>query len=187
MGTHRCNYITTKTYKKLQNDTDPWFCKCCIKSQIPFSSVNNAQLNHLNEINKPSDYTKTYNEEYLFSQTEIIPGENPNCNQYYDLDDLNTINTNKLKNSYFHLNISSLSYHFDELQDLLSDINFKFDIIGITESKIQSNTQPLTNINLPGYDIEYTTGVFPSMFKDAEIIPIHKKDDNLICSNYRPI
>ena len=31
------------------------------------------------------------------------------------------------------------------------------------------------------------TGVFPSKLKMADIIPVHKKDDNTSKSNYRPI
>ena len=32
-----------------------------------------------------------------------------------------------------------------------------------------------------------STGVFPTMFKVAKVIPVHKKDSELDLSNYRPI
>ena len=33
----------------------------------------------------------------------------------------------------------------------------------------------------------FTTGIFPNLCKLAKVIPIFKKDDPLICNNYRPI
>ena len=35
--------------------------------------------------------------------------------------------------------------------------------------------------------MSFTSGVFPSAFKIAKVIPIRKKDSNLHYSNYRPI
>ena len=39
--------------------------------------------------------------------------------------------------SIFHTNIGSLEKHIDELKTVLTMIDHKFDIIGITESKIK--------------------------------------------------
>ena len=36
-------------------------------------------------------------------------------------------------------------------------------------------------------NISFATGVFPEKLKAAKVIPIHKKDSKLECSNYRPI
>ena len=36
-------------------------------------------------------------------------------------------------------------------------------------------------------NLSLLTGVFPSSFKLAKVIPIHKKDDTMVISNYRPI
>ena len=37
------------------------------------------------------------------------------------------------------------------------------------------------------YNLSFSTGMFPSILKVSKIIPIHKKDSKIICSNYRPI
>ena len=42
----------------------------------------------------------------------------------------------------FHLNISSLPYHYSELHSLLSNCRSNFDIIGITESRLKQSEGP---------------------------------------------
>ena len=37
------------------------------------------------------------------------------------------------------------------------------------------------------FNISFSTGVFPTMFKVAKVIPVHKKDSELDLPNYRPI
>ena len=54
-----------------------------------------------------------------------------------------------------HLNISSLQCHLDELSDLIDKSKTKFSIIGITESRLNKNVAPLTNINLQNYNIQH--------------------------------
>ena len=36
-------------------------------------------------------------------------------------------------------------------------------------------------------NLSFKTGIFPDLCKLTKIIPIFKKDDPLLCSNYRPI
>ena len=50
-----------------------------------------------------------------------------------------------------HVNIASLNKHIDDLQLILSRLNYKFDIIGISEHKIFKDTIPSNNISIPGY------------------------------------
>ena len=57
-----------------------------------------------------------------------------------------------------HLNISSLPYHFDKLSELPNDLTIKFKIIGITESRLRSEKFPLSDINLPNYEVEHMSG-----------------------------
>ena len=55
-----------------------------------------------------------------------------------------------------HLNISSLQYHFEELNDLLEISKTKFSVTGITESRLKKGVIPISNINLQNYKIEHT-------------------------------
>ena len=64
-------------------------------------------------------------------------------------------NTNK-HFSLFQLNISSLPFHFEELSTPITQHNLNFDFLGISESCLKLNQNPLTSIELPGYNIEYT-------------------------------
>lgn len=58
------------------------------------------------------------------------------------------------KNSFsiLHSNIRSLQANFDNFITILSDLSHSFSIIGITESRILVNKQPLSNISIPGYE-----------------------------------
>ena len=54
------------------------------------------------------------------------------------------------------MNISSLCRNFDDLHTLLSEINLKFDITDITETRLKKNSIRNINIDLKGYTIEHT-------------------------------
>ena len=55
-----------------------------------------------------------------------------------------------------HLNISSLSYHHFELDNLLFNLKTKPNIIGISETRSQRGMQQITNISLPNYFYDHT-------------------------------
>ena len=52
----------------------------------------------------------------------------------------------------FHVNIASLNKYIDDLKFILTQLNFNFDIIGISEHKILKDTVPSKNIKIPGYE-----------------------------------
>ena len=37
------------------------------------------------------------------------------------------------------------------------------------------------------FNLSFSTGIFPTQLKLAKVIPIHKKESKVLCSNYRPI
>ncbi len=51
----------------------------------------------------------------------------------------------------FHLNIASLGLHKEELVTSLSLLDFDFDVIAVTETKIRKGKKPIFNPELPGY------------------------------------
>ena len=55
----------------------------------------------------------------------------------------------------FHLNKNSLQYYFDELQTFLSSGPTDFQILGISESRLKTDTSITTNIQLPRFNIEH--------------------------------
>ena len=59
-------------------------------------------------------------------------------------------------NIFIHLNISSLSYYIGELNLLLSEIVHRPKIIAISESSIRKNKEPLSAIDIPGCNYEFT-------------------------------
>ena len=50
--------------------------------------------------------------------------------------------------SLFHINTSSLSKNFDDLQHLLDCTKNNFDIIGVTKTRITKQVSLLNNLNL---------------------------------------
>ena len=59
--------------------------------------------------------------------------------------------------SLFHLNINSLSFHFDELEGLISKSKNDFQIIAISENRLKKTQETTTNIQLENYHIEYVS------------------------------
>ena len=54
--------------------------------------------------------------------------------------------------STIHCNIRSLNANFDNLRTMLSNIDFSFNIIGLTETKIKFGQDILLNHVLDGYE-----------------------------------
>ena len=80
------------------------------------------------------------------------PGSALNCNKYFEPNEMTNLMVDHSKSlSFFHLNIPSLPFHFEEFSTLLPDI------LGISESRLKSDKAPITSIQLPDYNTEYTT------------------------------
>lgn len=160
----KCNKINGQTYKLLKQDETAWYCISCSNELFPFSSINNNEFHTTMQGKKVKFVTitkkRTSSENALIEKlNEAMDGENlDNSSSYFNIDNINTKFPKNPSNgtNFFHMNISSLCRNFDDLQTLLARINLKFNIIGITETKLKKNSIRNININLNGYVIEHT-------------------------------
>ena len=151
------NDICKQTYRQLQKDPSPLYCKSCPKKEIPFSNLNDSAFEAAFTSCLSILPKKKLHEPAIFEKINAFTeNEETNC-KYHTIDQLNKINIAKhsKKLSLMDLNISSLPYDFDELSELLNDLTIKFQIVGITESRLRSEKFPLSDINLPNYETEH--------------------------------
>ena len=72
-----------------------------------------------------------------------------NCN-YFTIDEFNDLSNDPSESfAILHLNIHSIQLHIDEFRTFLSSLNYKFDIIALSETKLQE--EPAVHISLSGY------------------------------------
>ena len=176
-----CNFIPVSVYKelKLQNNTDTtenidninFNCSSCFNEALPFGhendnafySTNYLGLNHSSNIENfeitLDKTTKTQIKQISQLILENTDPENENSGfcKYYSVEQFKKRKFNHKNNfSIFHLNIASLQYHFEDFQILLSTLDHEFDIISISETKINKNVLPHIDINIPNYQFEHT-------------------------------
>ena len=56
----------------------------------------------------------------------------------------------------FHLNLASLGCHKEELVTSLSLLNFRFDFIAVSETRIINGVEPIYDISIDGYNHYHT-------------------------------
>ena len=160
----KCNKTNTQTYRLLERDGTTWYCISCSKDLFPFFSLNDNDFHTTIQGQKIKfisvNKKRSSSENVLLDKlSDAINGENlENSSSFFDIDNVNTeFSKNQFDRiHFFHMNISSLCHNFDELQTLLARINIKFNIIGITETRLKKHSIRNINIDLNGYAIEHT-------------------------------
>lgn len=146
----------------------------CTSDNIAFSNLNNNEFflsvkkgiisNDASQVDfVPSDFQQKVfdelnsainNNAFDFDAGEGEDGTSiptVNC-KYYSVNEFVTSKFNPSKNfSILHYNIHSIQLHIEELRVALQLLNFNFDIICISESKILANFDPYVDISIPGY------------------------------------
>ena len=132
----KCNKVNKQTYIYLMRENSHWYCMLCFETFLPYSVLNDNEFKQT-VIGKQVKFTHITKP--AISNTEnfikAINSEN-NITKYFTIKDLNsTFNDIGSPFSLFYLNINSLSFHFDELESLISKSKNDFQIIGISETQ----------------------------------------------------
>ena len=81
----------------------------------------------------------------------------PNC-KYIDTEYFKNLTKDFKRKilSFFHMNVCSLTKSVDDFNILLSELNVSFDILAITETRINNNSSCPINLQLNNYSTGYT-------------------------------
>ena len=155
----KCNNLKLmNNVNRIDNRYEYPVCSNCKENTLPFQKEynNEPNTNKMSEfnlrlfLNSINDTNKTYDSGNHHSDIE----ENSNLiinSDYIDAESF-SYKENKDNLSLFHLNIASLSKHKEELEALFDSLNFKFDIIALSESKIKKGISPIFDIDINGYN-----------------------------------
>lgn len=161
----KCNNTTRSQYENLMTDNENrWGCRLCMTTSIPFQDLSNINLRATIE---GKDFDTNRSSTFEADRLEFFNNIQANLEHhledfeidtdicpYASVNDLNALNCQNLTTSIFHLNINSLSIHIDELRDFLNSCDIKFDIIGISETGLQSSYS--SNVDIFSYKYEDT-------------------------------
>ena len=157
------NKINSSTHQHLQKCVYAWYCIKCFEDIIPFSIISNGEL-YETYIGKKIKF-KALTRKQNFQNHNIIeklnnamddPEAEIPSSKYFEPCELTPLLKNKESQSFFHLNIYSLLFHFEELSILLSTYKLPFDLLGITESRLRISKLQLIQVQLPDYNFEST-------------------------------
>ena len=91
------------------------------------------------------------------SDYDIDENIEPNINcDYLNVQEMQVLEVSPNAFKLQHLNVRSLTLHFDELFSLLGGTGINFQVIGLSEIKVSVNSPISTNINIPGYNFHHT-------------------------------
>ena len=157
----KCDGIDNKTYETLKksDESEKYLCKLCKEETFVFqklsddefftSIVKNIDIKEdLNLRISPTSTLKTlFNDFSSHNKDEPSP---ISCS-YYDISTRIPYARN-CNHSMFHLNLASLGLHKEELVTSLSLLEFEFDMIAISETRIIAGIDPIYDLSLNGYN-----------------------------------
>ena len=128
----------------------------CTKTFLPYSVLNDNEFKQT-VIGKQVKFTHIA-KPAISNTKNFIKAVNSedNITKYFTIKDLNsTFNDIGSPFSLFYLNINSLSFHFDELEHLISKSKNDFQITGISETRLKKTRETTANIQLENFNVEH--------------------------------
>ena len=131
-------------------------CKNCNK-QLPFSGIRNFEQNIGQEHSASDDMRlffrslNDFNHQHSTSKKDTHESDPVVDCKYIDTENFNSVKFDDKSFNILHLNIASLAAHKEELETVLENFHQKFDVIGISETKIKKDVIPNFDIDLKGY------------------------------------
>ena len=166
----KCDDISTAEYQELEKEPDEvsWFCKKCTINMFPFGSLPNEELLGIGDFDLPSfidsapmfEITSNLMDLPNLSDFEIDEHMPQNIDShYFTLPELSSLQLSSSDFSILHINIRTLSLHYDELVSLSAHTNLNLDVIRVSEIW-HSNDNPISsNVDIPGFTFFKTSSL----------------------------
>ena len=149
------------------NPQNNWLCNICLDNELPFSGIDSTVFNLMIQgKEKLHDQIKALPSFKINTLLDKFPGEikiqtdemnlGTINSKYYTPTEFLSANFDKDNFSVFHVNVVSLQKNIDDLKTLLCALGHEFDIIAVTETKIQEHKSISLNIDIDGYNFENT-------------------------------
>ena len=128
--------------------------------QFPFGSLKTEELSNLFDFDVPSFVDSALSFEITSGLTNLHnlqdydTDENLPSNidsSYQTIQELSSSDTSHTDLSFLHMNIRSLSCHFDELHSLLVNLKIGFDVVAVSETWDSFDRPLSTNVDIDGY------------------------------------
>ena len=149
------------------NHSHSWECAQCLLKNLPFPNLDDENLKitlHAKDIPFgdylslfPSFHIRSLIQNIGENNTDDYIGELTNS-KYYTPSEFLSAKISRDTFTMFHINIASLSLHLDDLKTFLKILDHPFDVIAVSETKIKDNSDssPVTNFDIEGYNFYHT-------------------------------
>ena len=115
--------ITKYCYGKLKNGDESWYCKACLATILPFPNLTDYQIDSL-MLGKLLASAK-----YVITEKQLtFLNDHSNSTIVSELlfwDQFRDLKPDITSNLYLHRNVFSLSHHFDDFRDLITNCKIR--------------------------------------------------------------
>jgi len=148
----RCIDMCISTFEKLASSLEPYYCQGCLQQHLPFSYILNTDSDLFNLENANESQASIPPCLINDAMTENDVNDTISC-QYYNSGHFIEYTKQLTTKDLFmvHCNVRSLNKNLCYLQQYLSELYYKPDIIAISETRINSTNSHLHDHQMHGY------------------------------------